>query len=115
MEPIDIKSRCYKVGIEFSSDQESLFNQLLHHFQRQFSLLLQQSLLSSSDPRNGTEPYNKILQKAPVVQCDVAVDAIKKLLKLPLYKQTIACANTKLFAYKSFNAIKISNDKLCCF
>lgn len=26
MEPTDIKSRCYKIGIELSGDQESLFN-----------------------------------------------------------------------------------------
>lgn len=29
MEPIDIKSRCSKVGTELSSDQESLFNRYI--------------------------------------------------------------------------------------
>lgn len=36
---------------------------------------------------------------------------LTNVLLLPLYQQTLVPANSKLFAYKSFKAIKISNDK----
>lgn len=54
-EPIGMKSRSYRVGIQLLSDQDGSLNQSLHH---SFGESVQQSLLSSH-PSNGMESYSK--------------------------------------------------------